>query len=73
MMPHMTGMELHAKLVQLETGQASRMVFFTGGAFTPQARAFIETVGNARLEKPFDALNLRNVVNSLVARSSSMQ
>jgi PAS domain S-box-containing protein len=73
MMPHMTGMELHAKLVGLGTGQASRMVFFTGGAFTPQARAFIESVRNARLEKPFDALNLRNVVNSLVDRRSGSQ
>jgi hypothetical protein len=34
-------------------------VFVTGGAFTPGARAFLEAVPNAWLEKPFDAQKLR--------------
>jgi PAS domain S-box-containing protein len=33
---------------------ASRFVFLTGGAFTERARAFLESVPNRRLEKPFD-------------------
>jgi hypothetical protein len=34
----------------------------TGGAFTPKARGFLETVTNERLEKPFDMATLKNLV-----------
>jgi hypothetical protein len=34
----------------------------TGGAFTPKARNFMETVTNERLEKPFDMATLKNLV-----------
>jgi CheY-like chemotaxis protein len=54
MMPIMTGMELHAELLRRLPDQASKMVFLTGGAFTPLARAFLDEVPNARLEKPFE-------------------
>ena len=39
MMPHMTGMDLHAALAGAVPEQAERMIFMTGGAFTPSARA----------------------------------
>ena len=39
MMPEMTGMELYATLAREAPGQAERMVFLTGGAFTEAARA----------------------------------
>jgi hypothetical protein len=38
------------------------MVFFTGGAFTERAIEFLETVPNARLEKPFDPDQLRSFI-----------
>jgi two-component system cell cycle sensor histidine kinase/response regulator CckA len=53
MMPEMTGMELHARLVRQAPDQAARMVFVTGGAFTVEAQEFLARVSNARLEKPF--------------------
>jgi hypothetical protein len=37
------------------------MVFLTGGAFTPAARAFVERVANPCFEKPFDANQLREL------------
>ena len=64
MMPVMTGMELHAALASAQTGHAERMVFLTGGAFTPGAREFVARVPNARLEKPFALQTLRALVNS---------
>ncbi len=66
MMPQVTGMELHGALVKIDQSQADRVVFMTGGAFTPSARDFLATVDNARLEKPFDLKELRTLVNELI-------
>ena len=52
MMPEMTGMDLFAELEKVAPEQASRMVFVSGGAFTPRAREFLERIPNARVEKP---------------------
>jgi CheY-like chemotaxis protein len=62
MMPDMTGMDLHADLVRRDPRVAERMVFLTGGAFTGDARRFLDEVPNARLEKPFDVGALRAAV-----------
>jgi nitrogen-specific signal transduction histidine kinase len=66
MMPEMTGMELHARLAKLAPETADRVVFLTGGAFTPRARAFLDDVPNARIEKPFDLATLEALVNERV-------
>ncbi|MBX3159126.1 MAG: response regulator [Deltaproteobacteria bacterium] len=66
LMPQMTGMDLHAELVRVARDQADRMVFLTGGAFTPRARAFLDETPNPHIEKPFDALHLRALINSRV-------
>jgi len=62
MMPQMTGMELHAELTGL--GQADKIIFLTGGAFTPAARHFLDRVPNQWIEKPFDAQLLRALINA---------
>lgn len=66
MMPQMTGMELHAELRNVDPGYADRMIFLTGGAFTPAARAFLDEVPNQRVEKPFDVQHLRALVNDRI-------
>ncbi|MBI2378151.1 MAG: response regulator [Deltaproteobacteria bacterium] len=66
MMPQTTGMELHAELRTLNPAVAERMIFLTGGAFTPAARAFLDRVPNQRVEKPFDAQHLRALINDRV-------
>ena len=63
MMPQMTGMDLHAELSRVSREQAGRMIFLTGGAFTTWARAFLDRTPNQSIEKPFDALHLRALVN----------
>ena len=62
MMPQMTGIELYAELGHLAPDQQERMIFVTGGTFTPKARAFFEKAPNALIEKPFNLRNLRAVV-----------
>jgi PAS domain S-box-containing protein len=62
MMPVMTGVDLHSELARTAPDQADCMVFLTGGAFTPRARAFLDEVPNPRLDKPFDLAVLRALV-----------
>jgi len=66
MMPEMTGMDLHAGLSLRFSECAARMVFLTGGVFTPQARDFLDTVPNQRIEKPFSAQSIRALVRELL-------
>ena len=66
MMPQMTGIELHAELCKVEPAQARRVIFLTGGTFTPAARAFLDEVANKTVEKPFDTQLLRALVNEQI-------
>jgi hypothetical protein len=45
---------------------ASRVVFVTGGAFTPEANAFLDSIVNERVEKPFHFKQLRELVRKFV-------
>lgn len=66
MMPVVTGMEVHAAIASVAPDQAERMVFLTGGAFTPAARDFLERVSNERFDKPFDGGRLRMLAKEMV-------
>jgi len=70
-MPYVTGMDLHAEVVRIDPEQAQRIIFLTGGAFTPRARAFLDEIPNLRLEKPFDQGELRALVNDRLRPSAS--
>jgi signal transduction histidine kinase len=67
MMPHMTGMDLHAAVGHVDPEQAHRMIFLTGGAFSVRARAFLEEVSNRRIDKPFDPTALQTLIRELVS------
>jgi len=41
------------------------VVFLTGGAFTAEARTFLETVKNEMIEKPFEPAELLAVIARL--------
>lgn len=69
MMPDMNGMELYTELERVDPEEAHRVVFMTGGAFTADARAFLEDVPNARLEKPFNPQDLRRVLDAVGHRA----
>jgi signal transduction histidine kinase/CheY-like chemotaxis protein len=66
MMPQVTGMELYAEVKRMDPEQASKIVFLTGGAFTANAREFLDQTPNRRLEKPFDLKTLRRLVNDML-------
>jgi signal transduction histidine kinase/FixJ family two-component response regulator len=62
MMPEVSGMELHAWLAAAHPELAERLVFITGGAFTANARAYLQQVDNPRIDKPFDKAEVRKLV-----------
>ncbi len=66
MMPGMSGMEFYDTVARERAEVAERMVFMSGGAFTPSARAFLDRVPNERLEKPFNLATIRGVVQKFV-------
>jgi CheY-like chemotaxis protein len=63
MMPDMTGMDLHHALSIVAPELAKKMMFLTGGAFTEKAQSFLAEPPKEHIEKPFDATNLRSIVN----------
>jgi PAS domain S-box-containing protein len=69
MMPGISGMELEARVAQAVPAMVGRLVYMTGGAFTPLARAFLEA-GRPFLEKPIDAAALRTLLAERLARAS---
>ncbi len=66
MMPEMSGMQLHHEIARIAPDQAERMLFLTGGAFTAEAREFLERVPNRQIDKPFDIGALRALVNDSI-------
>jgi CheY-like chemotaxis protein len=58
MMPSMTGMDLFTEVRRRFPKLAERFVFITGGAFTPEARAFLEQNDTVWLQKPFSPKDL---------------
>ena len=69
MMPELSGIELYDRLLYVAPDCAGRIIFMTGGAFTPQARAFLASLDRPHLEKPFTEAQLRRAIEG-VAREA---
>jgi len=61
-MPVLTGMELHAEMARVDPGLAERMLFVTGGVFTPLGAEFVSRHPDRVLEKPLSAAALRSAI-----------
>jgi signal transduction histidine kinase len=66
MMPDMSGMDMHAEIAKRSESLAERMLFMTGGAFTPEASKFLEKRGRAHVSKPFDAKELLSSIDKML-------
>ncbi len=62
MMPELSGPEFYSRLIAQWPALAPRVVFMTGGAFTPVAQEFLDTVQPPLLDKPFKPEELRRAV-----------
>lgn len=61
-----TGVDVHAWVSEHEPDLAGRMIFMTGGTFTPRARAFLAEVPIRHLVKPFSLKELDEVVRAIL-------
>jgi len=68
MMPGLTGPELHDEIAAIRPELVDRMMFMTGGAFTPEAQAFLDNPQVNWIEKPFPAKEIEARVQALVAQ-----
>ncbi len=68
MMPDVTGADVFRTLEDIAPAQAERVIFLTGGAFSPTSQEFLASVPNRCFEKPCDLQTLRAVIREYVAR-----
>jgi signal transduction histidine kinase len=57
MMRGMTGMDVMDALMQRAPERARRIVFMSGGAYTSEARGFLEKYAEQSVDKPFDPVH----------------
>ena len=69
MMPEMSGVELYQEIERRWPALEPRIVFMTGGAFTPQVQEFLDQTRNPRLEKPFAISAVRALIERFVGSS----
>jgi len=69
MMPNIGGEEFYAELARIAPEQLERVVFFTGGAFTPQARGFFDAIPNLKLNKPASLDDVLRTARTILDRS----
>lgn len=68
MMPDRTGLDLRLQLQRERPELLDRVVFMSGGAFTPALQAFYDTVPNERLDKPLRSDEVRTVIHRVAMR-----
>ena len=67
MMPNMSGMAFFDELARRSPDQATRVVFLTGGAFSPRSVEFLRDSLNVCLPKPFSREAVTSVVRAMIA------
>jgi CheY-like chemotaxis protein len=67
MMPSVDGPMVHEHIQRVAPHLDGRILFCSGGAFTPRARAFLERVPNVVLDKPVSSSQLRAAIDQLIA------
>ncbi|HMJ14735.1 MAG TPA: response regulator [Polyangiaceae bacterium] len=73
MMPDMNGMQVYECVLRQYPHIADRLVFMTGGAYTPEARAFLDEHVDAQLEKPFDMARLEALLEFRIKRRQALR
>jgi PAS domain S-box-containing protein len=67
MMPTMTGVDFYEALLGRNSALANSVIFVTGGAVTAKVDAFLNSIPNLKMQKPFKAAQLRDIVQQALA------
>lgn len=62
MMPDVNGIDVYDYLVRERPHLVPRVIYMTGGAFTPRATQFLATIANEHIYKPFSLAEIRGVI-----------
>lgn len=62
MMPVLTGVDFHERLAPIAPELLDRVIYMTGGAFSPRAIDFLKRAQIRQLEKPFGLVELRRAL-----------
>jgi CheY-like chemotaxis protein len=73
MMPVMNGMQLYVELERSNPALVQRIVFITGGAFTPAASNFLAKIPNPNITKPFETDTLTKLIRMTLARNVDLR
>ncbi len=65
LMPRVTGVDVYERLASIAPGLERRLVFMTGGAFTPRTKTFLAEVPNLCVEKPFALTAIREAIRTV--------
>ncbi len=68
MMPKTSGAWVYEQVLALDPGLADRLVFVSGALFVPEMQAFLASIPNRRLEKPFAPRDLSELVDSFLVQ-----
>ncbi len=69
MMPGFSGVDLHDELASERPDLLQRLLFLSGGAFSPREQAFVEAGRRTVLAKPWSADGILSAVAAVVARA----
>ncbi|MCC6750191.1 MAG: response regulator [Deltaproteobacteria bacterium] len=65
MMPELSGLEFHRRLQANLPEQAARIVFITGGTFTPEEEQQLRAMANPVLAKPIEPAELAQILHQV--------
>ena len=66
MMPTMTGVAFYAEFEARWPAHCDKIVFMTGGAFSPSTRKFLEDTSVECIDKPFAVASVRAMVRRMM-------
>lgn len=72
-MPEVSGVDLYCSLELNRPDRAERLVFMTGGVFTPEAERFLANVPNPRVEKPFSLARVEQLLAQAMEKRARAQ
>ena len=71
MMPKVDGTQIFERIAEVAPSLTDRIVFCTGGAFTPKAKRFTSNLKNPVLQKPVDPQRLLTVIDQVASRADT--
>ncbi len=69
MMADVSGMDLYDWVTSHNPELAGKMIFITGGSFTPRVRDFLDSMPGRYLEKPFQIQILKQKINEMFVQN----